>query len=165
MKTLLHLFTRYRLASSFNLFGLILAFAGCYVLLTQIKFIGSFNHGIKDYENIHRVYIYGIMEEGTWNSTCSRLLADNLQNCPQVESAGYMRSTEEVRFDKNGSEVISPAFMMSDDMLTTINAELVDGTLDEIQATDGGRHHPCIPGRNVFWHRHGGRQNDEDGRR
>lgn len=64
MKTLLHLFTRYRLASSFNLFGLILAFAGCYVLLTQIKFIGSFNHGIKDYENIHRVYIYGIMEEG-----------------------------------------------------------------------------------------------------
>ena len=44
MKTLLHLFTRYRQASSFNLFGLILAFAGCYVLLTQIKFIGSFNH-------------------------------------------------------------------------------------------------------------------------
>ena len=137
MKTLLHLFTRYRLASSFNLFGLILAFAGCYVLLTQIKFIGSFNHGIKDYENIHRVYIYGIMEEGTWNSTCSRLLADNLQNCPQVESAGYMRSTEEVRFDKNGSEVISPAFMMSDDMLTTINAELVDGTLDEAKLQTG----------------------------
>lgn len=77
------------------------------------------------------------MEEGTWNSTCSRLLADNLQNCPLVESAGYMRSTEEVRFDKNGSEVISPAFMMSDDMLTTINAELVDGTLDEAKLQTG----------------------------
>ena len=138
MKSLLYLFRRYKLASSLNLLGLIIAFTGCYILLTQISFIRQFNHGIKDYENIRRIYIQGIMEEGVWSSNCSRLLADNFSKCPQLESIGYMRSYGEIDFDKDGSTITSPAYLMSDDMLTTINAELVDGTLDGSKAIDGG---------------------------
>lgn len=138
MKSLLYLFRRYKLASSLNLIGLIFAFLGSYILLTQINFIGSFNHGIKDYENIRRIYIRGIMEEGKWNSTCSRKLVDMFDKCPQVESVGYMRSYGEIQFDKDGSTISSPSCLISDDMLTTINAELVDGTLDGTKAIDGG---------------------------
>ena len=138
MKSLLYLFRRYRLASSLNLLGLIFAFLGSYVLLTQISFIGQFNHGIKDYENIRRVYIQGIMEEGKWQSTCSRQLADMFGKCPQIESVGYMRNYGEIQFDKDGSTLVSQSCLISDDMLTTINAELVDGTLDGAKATDGG---------------------------
>ena len=138
MKSLLYLFRRYKLASSLNLLGLVVAFTGCYVLLTQISFIGQFNHGIKDYENIRRVYIQGIMEEGEWNQTCSRMLADDFKKCPQVESVGYLRSEGELDFDKDGSVITSPSCLISDDMLTTINAELVDGTLDGSKAIDGG---------------------------
>ena len=57
MKSLLHLFRRYRVASLLNFVGLVFALAGCYVLLTQINYPGSFNHGIKDYKHIYRVYI------------------------------------------------------------------------------------------------------------
>lgn len=138
MKTLFYLFRRYKLASAFNLAGLVLAFTGSYILLTQIRFIGSFNHSIRDCENIRRVYIRGIMEEGVWNSTCSRLLADNFSQCPLVESVGYMRGDEKVRFDKGGSMLTAPFYRISDDMLTTVHTELVDGTLDGSKAVDGG---------------------------
>ena len=138
MKSLLYLFRRYKLASSLNLFGLIIAFTGCYILLTQINFIGSFNHGIKDYENIRRVYSQGVMEEGRWISTCSRVLADNISECPLVESIGYMRSYGDIQFDKDGSTIVSPSCLISEDMLQTIRAELVDGTLDGSKAIDGG---------------------------
>ncbi|MGM9688901.1 MAG: FtsX-like permease family protein [Alloprevotella sp.] len=138
MKTLFYLFRRYKLASAFNLAGLVLAFTGSYILLTQIHFIGSFNHSIRDCENIRRVYIRGIMEEGVWNSTCSRFLADNFSQCPLVESVGYMREDGNVRFDKGGSMLTAPFYRISDDMLTTVNTELVDGTLDGSRAIDGG---------------------------
>ena len=137
MKSLLYLFRRYKLASSLNLLGLIFAFLGSYILLTQTSFIGSYNHGIKDYENIRRVYIHGIMGEGAWIPTCSRLFADNLNKCPQVESVGYMRSYGEIPFDKDGSTVTSMAYLVSDDMLQVAGAELVDGTLDVSKTIDG----------------------------
>ena len=137
MKSLLYLFRRYKLASSLNLLGLVVAFTGCYVLLTQISFIGQFNHGIKDYENIRRIYIQGVMEEGEWNQTCSRMLADDFKKCPQVESVGYMRSYGEIPFDKDGSTVTSMAYLVSDDMLQVAGAELVDGTLDVSKTIDG----------------------------
>lgn len=137
MKSLMYLFRRYKLASSLNLLGLIFAFLGSYILLTQICFIGSYNHGIKDYENIRRVYIHGIMGEGAWIPTCSRLFADNLNKCPQVESVGYMRSYGEIPFDKDGSTVTSMAYLVSDDMLQVAGAELVDGTLDVSKTIDG----------------------------
>lgn len=138
MKSLFYLFRRYKMASSFNLLGLILAFTGSYILLTQIDFIGSFNHGIKDYEKIRRVYVGGTMLEGVWNATCNRLWAESFSKSPQVESVGYMRNYGEMRFDKDGSCIISPACLSNDKMLTTINAELVDGTTDVGAAIDGG---------------------------
>lgn len=139
MKSLLYLFRRYKLASSLNFLGLILAFTGCYVLLTQINFIGNFNHDIKHYKNIRRVYIQGVIEEGEWMSTCSRLLAENFKKCPQVQSVGYMQSWHgNYLFDKDGSIISSPSCLISDDMLQVINAELVDGTLHASKAIDGG---------------------------
>lgn len=138
MKGLLYLFRRYKLASSLNLLGLVIAFTGCYILLTQINFIGRFNHGIKDYENIRRIYIRGAMGDDKWNVTCSRGVIENFKKCPQVQSLGYLRYWGEIEFDKDGSILTSPSYLISDDMLTTINTELVDGTLDGSKAVDGG---------------------------
>ena len=138
MKSLLYLFRCYKLASSLNLIGLVLAFLGSYILLTHISFIGRFNHGINDYENIRRVYIGGIMEEDTWSSSCSRLLADNFNKCPQVESVGYMRRYGEIQFDKDGSTITSLEYLISDDMLQVAGAELVDGTLGVSKTIEGG---------------------------
>ena len=138
MKSLLYLFRRYKLASSLNLFGLILSFTGCYILLTQINFIGSYNHGIRDYENIRRVYMNGFTNDGKWNTTLSRVMAESLEKCPHVESIGYLRSYGDVYFDKDGSNIISPAYLVSDDMLATINTELADGTIEGSKAIDKG---------------------------
>ena len=60
MKSLIYLFRRYPLASVLNLLGLVLAFAGAYLLLTQIRFIDSYNRGIQGYEHIRRIYPHGL---------------------------------------------------------------------------------------------------------
>lgn len=80
MKSLLYLFRRYKLASSLNFVGLVIAFTACYVLLTQINYIGSYNHSIKDYEKIRRVYIRGIMENDQWTFTFNRPLWRKLKS-------------------------------------------------------------------------------------
>ena len=129
MKSLLYLFRRYKLASSLNLLGLVVAFTGCYILLTQINYIGSYNHSIKDYEKIRRVYIRGIMENDQWTFTFNRPLLEKIKECPQVESVGYLRSGGDISLDKDGSVISMPVYAINNDMLTTVNAELVDGTL------------------------------------
>lgn len=129
MKSLLYLFRRYKLASSLNFVGLVIAFTACYVLLTQINYIGSYNHSIKDYEKIRRVYIRGIMENDQWTFTFNRPLLEKIKECPQVESVGYLRSGGDISLDKDGSVISMPVYAINNDMLTTVNAELVDGTL------------------------------------
>lgn len=129
MKSLLYLFRRYTFASLLNLFGIILAFTGCYILFTQISFVSSFNHGIKDYERIYRIYERGIMEEGVWDSNVTRPFIEKLKDLPQVESIGFFRSNINMEFDKEGSVFTYALNFCNADMLTTVNAELVDGSL------------------------------------
>ena len=129
MKSLFYIFRRYKLASSLNFVGLVIAFTACYVLLTQINYIGSYNHSIKDYEKIRRVYIRGIMGNDQWTFTFNRPLLEKIKECPQVESVGYLRSGGDISLDKDGSVISMPVYAINNDMLTTVNAELVDGTL------------------------------------
>ena len=89
MKSLLYQLRHYKLASLLNFIGIVLAFTGCYILSTQISYIGSYNKGIDDYENIRRIYVQGIMEEGAWLSSLNRPLLERLKECPQIESTGY----------------------------------------------------------------------------
>lgn len=69
MKSLFYLIRRYKLASACNLLGLVLALTGCYILATQFTYILSYNHGIKGYKHIYRIYIDGAFEEGEWAYT------------------------------------------------------------------------------------------------
>ena len=129
MKSLLYQIRAHKLASSLNFVGLVIAFTACYVLLTQINYIGSYNHSIKDYEKIRRVYIRGIMGNDQWTFTFNRPLLEKIKECPQVESVGYLRSGGDISLDKDGSVISMPVYAINNDMLTTVNAELVDGTL------------------------------------
>ena len=150
MKSLLHLFRRYRVASLLNFVGLVFALAGCYVLLTQINYPGSFNHGIKDYKHIYRVYICGHMEEGVWHSNLPRPFAEKLKECPQVENVGYLQVFDNVVFDKGGSSISAPRYLCNDGLLTMMGAELVDGSLTVRPHGDGAIYIPASLSEKYF---------------
>lgn len=128
MKSLLYILRRYKLASSLNLLGLVVAFAATYVLLTQIRYIDTYNQGIKGHEQIHRLYVRGLFYD-EWNTTFMRPYLEKLKTCPQVESVGYLRYYGDMELDKEGSLMTTSVSLCSNDLLTTMNTELVDGTL------------------------------------
>ena len=138
MKSLFYLIRRYKLASACNLLGLVLALTGCYILATQFTYILSYNHGIKGYKHIYRIYIDGAFEEGEWAYTLPRPLIEKFKECPQVESVSYSNSYFDFRFDKEGSDINITSRSGNEETLTTMNAELVDGTLTIPHKRDGG---------------------------
>lgn len=141
MKTLIFQLRRHKLASLLNFLGIVLAFTGCYILFTQISYIGSYNKGIDGYENIRRVYVQGIMEEGQWLSSLNRPLLEQLRACPQVESVGYFAAytTNNTELDKDGSIITNLISRGNADLLTTLNAKAVDGKLTLPETKD-----PCV---------------------
>lgn len=136
MKSLFFLLRRYKLASFLNFVGIVLAFTGCYILFTQIDYIGNYNQGIKDYKNIRRLYCKNDAQNG-WIYTFNRPFLDKLSDCPQVESIGFLRSSDEMAFDKEGSVITAPSYVISDNLLITLNAQAVDGKL-AMQAHETG---------------------------
>ena len=46
---------RFKLPTALNLLGLTAAYMVCYLLLTQVIFQRTYNHGIKDHERIYRL--------------------------------------------------------------------------------------------------------------
>ena len=46
---------RFKLASALNLIGLVVSFAAFYLLMTQIIYQTTYNHGIKDYDRLYRL--------------------------------------------------------------------------------------------------------------
>lgn len=130
MKSLLHIFRHNRLAFSLNLLGMILAFTGCYVLLTQIVYVDYYNRGIKGCENIRRLYSQGVFSDDLWTYTFSRPFLDELKKCPQIESVGYSRLHQmQAELVKEGDVIVAPLFSANEDLLLTVNAEKVDGDL------------------------------------
>lgn len=129
------------MASLLNFIGIVLAFTGCYILSTQISYIGSYNKGIGDYENIRRIYVQGIMEEGAWLSSLNRPLLERLKECPQIESTGYFATyfTTNAELDKDGSIITNFISRGNADFLTTLNAKPVDGKM-----TLPDTKYPCV---------------------
>lgn len=131
MKKLLFQLRRYSSASLLNFSGLVLAFTGCYILFTQICFIGNYNRKIEGYECIHKLYVRSIIEKNKWMSHFNRPYLERLKRIPQIESVGYLFSfvEKDVKLDKGGNIITSLAYKANSDMLTTINAKAVDGSI------------------------------------
>lgn len=129
IKSLIHVFRSHKLASLLNISGLTLAFIGVYILFTQINFIGSFNSGIGGYENIYRIYPYGIFQDNDWSYTLPRPFIEKLKDCPQIENAGYTAKGNDLELEKEGSIVTCQGCNASENFLLFANAERIDGDL------------------------------------
>ena len=55
IKNIIYLARRFKLATTLNMMGLVVAFAAFYILMTQVIYQGSYNHSIEDYERLYRM--------------------------------------------------------------------------------------------------------------
>lgn len=90
MKSLLHMFRRYRLATLLNLLGLGVAVATFYLFMTQVIYNRTYNHNIHDHEHMYRLEIYGGLFGEDWGCNICRPFVTLLKEIPQVKDATYI---------------------------------------------------------------------------
>lgn len=83
---ILYMARRFKTVTAFNMVGLIVSFATFYLLMTQIAYQVTYNHGLKDYERIYRMETDFVFNEWEFSDAACRPLADALNKLPQVET-------------------------------------------------------------------------------
>ena len=127
MKTFLHYFRHYRLATSLNLLGIAITLTGLYILCIHIDYNHSYNRCFPEYETLYR------LELSNGNSLSTRFarpVAQQLEKCPQLESVTLINGYQQhYNFDKDGTIIGVPVLREPGNLLTVFGAKRVDGTL------------------------------------
>lgn len=125
---------RFKVATTFNMAGLVVAFAAFYLLMTQIIYQVTYNHGIEDSNRIYRLEMKGFdFAKIEWASSFPSIVGDVLMKRPQVESVSMVNdgwSWSTFIFQKNNSHVIYPAVTGNNTAISTLTSNVVDGTIE-----------------------------------
>ena len=84
---------RFKTATAMNLIGMTMAYAICYLLLTQIDYQRQYNHCIKDYERTYVLETSLLQNEGEWTSGLPGICwsaGEILSEMPEVEDIGVI---------------------------------------------------------------------------
>ena len=150
-RSLIYMARRFKTATALNFIGLVVAFAACYLFLTQVTYNHSYNKGMKDYERVYRVEFRDIFEEGKWISQTSRLIADELATLPQVEGMALFQCWfSEWRFKNNETDEKFLICNVSNDAISTIAPRLIDGRLGWKEGDTKGLIIPASVAMNYF---------------
>ena len=143
LRNLWYMARRFKTATTLNFVGLVVAFAACYLFLTQVTFNHSYNRGLTDYATLYRVEVPAMMDHGKWQSQTSRFLADHLDSLPQVESMALVQCwVYDFRCTKEDTEFSFKGCNVSNNTLPTFAPRMLDG---QIGWTDGDQRGIVIP--------------------
>lgn len=142
LKQLIYMARRFKTATVLNFTGLTVAFAACYLFLTQVTYNHSYNKGLANYEQLYRVEVPGMAEDSEWQSNVSRYIAEQLTAMPQVETMALMTRYNNCIAKKDLNEFSFSWCRVSNDALSTFAPRLLDG---EITWKDGDQKGLVIP--------------------
>lgn len=138
---------RFKLASSLNFIGLTVAFASFYLLLTQVIYQFTYNHGLEDYKQLYRMESSYDYNDWNYSDNVCRPFAEALKLMPQVESFSLMRdinggANTMMPFRKGDKSLYFPYTTGNATALSTLTSHAVAGKL---QWTDKDQKGVIIP--------------------
>lgn len=86
MKSLLYMCRRYKLATLLNVLGVSIALAAFYLLMTQVRYNRTYNHGLAAHDRTYRVELSSHRFDGEWSCYVMRPLERALADLPHVEA-------------------------------------------------------------------------------
>ena len=152
-RNIFYMSRRFKLATALNLIGLIVAFTAFYLLMTQIIYQTTYNHGIKDYERLYRLESDFVYNEWDYSDIVPRPFADALQRLPEVVedySLTYGGSSNESYYTWNfqkAGDTTDYAFAVTyanNTAVSTFSPKVLDG---EIQWSNGNEEDIIIPAK------------------
>lgn len=141
-RNMLYMARRFKTATVLNFIGLTVAFAACYLFMTQVTYNHSYNKGLTNYQQLYRVEVPGMAENSEWQSNVSRYIAEQLTAMPQVETMALMTRYNNCIAKKDLNEFSFSWCRVSNDALSTFAPRLLDG---EITWKDGDQKGLVIP--------------------
>ena len=141
-RNILYMARRFKTATVLNFIGLTVAFAACYLFLTQVIYSHSYNKGLTNYEQLYRVEVPGMADDREWQSNVSRYIAEQLAAMPQVETMALMTGYNNCTAKKDLTEFSFLWCRVNNDALATFAPRLLDG---DITWKDGDQKGLVIP--------------------
>lgn len=150
MKGFIYFFRKYPTASLLNIIGLSLAYAACYILLTQIFFQVGYNKCIDNWQNIYRIESKGITGNDQFASINNRPISEAIkERIPEVQQMALWASWSPYNLDLDGTSFMIDKGIMLPGTLEAMQAKLVDGTF-ETKTSDDGIFIPASLAQNFF---------------
>ena len=128
---------RFKLPTALNLLGLTAAYMVCYLLLTQVIFQRTYNHGIKDHERIYRLETdFFSNNDVKWSSSATRFMCEAIEQIPQVEGVTMTSygwgdlDSYKWQFKKDNTEVAYHYTLYNNKGLTNLTDRVIDGSIE-----------------------------------
>ncbi len=129
LRNMFYMARRFKTATVLNFIGLTVAFAACYLFLTQVTYNHSYNKELTDYKQLYRVEVEGMANGREWQAHVSRYIAEQLASMPQIESMALMQNMNDVSAKKDLTDFTFPWCRVNNDALTTFAPRLLDGEI------------------------------------
>lgn len=142
LKNVIYIARRYKLATVFNLLGLIVAFGSLYVMITQISYQYYYNDGLEDCERLYRVDTDFLNVNHILSDNIFYPIVDVLKRMPdQVESYSLMENInndpvfaslyQQAFKDKNGEKIEFPYVRnCNETAVSTLTSKVLSGSIE-----------------------------------
>jgi putative ABC transport system permease protein len=135
------LFRKNSIASTIlNVLGMTAAFAALYVILVQVRYDLTYNHGIKDSDRVYVMTLPDWYEEGKYMMWLNRPLQEQIQSSlPDIEAGGcgYLSGhSQYIKKDKSSDKIEVKESSFSEGGFKVFGFEAVQGSLDDLTAGD-----------------------------
>ena len=145
LRNIIYMGRRFKLATTLNFIGLVVAFASFYLLMTQVIYQTTYNRGIDDHERIYRLESDYVFNEWQWSDAMCRPFADALTSLPGIEQVSLLSNkmgpSGNMKCVK-GDTVVEFPFAMGNNTALSALTHAVDGN---IEWTDDDRTGAIIP--------------------
>lgn len=144
LKNIIYIARHFKLATFLNVAGLVVAFATFYLLMTQVIYQATYNHGVDDYERIYRMETDFVYEDWNFSDLVCRPFAESLKHLPQVESFSLIAEILDgytIPFQKGDSTVRFTFTQGNNTAVSTLTTHVLDGSIewnDTVQDGDKG---------------------------
>lgn len=133
LKNIIYIARHFKLATLLNVAGLVVAFATFYLLMTQVIYQATYNHGVDDYERIYRMETDFVYEDWNFSDLVCRPFAESLKHLPQVESFSLIAEIMDgytIPFQKGDSTVRFTYTQGNNTAVSTLTAHALDGSIE-----------------------------------
>lgn len=138
LNNIIYMAKRFKLASTFNLIGLTLAFVAFYLFMTQVEYQVSYNHGIEDYQQLYRMESDYLFNEWEYSDNMCRPFVLPLDSMPEVESYSLWMNTTSIGNEdfyklpfKKGNRIIRYLTTRGNNtVVSTLTSKVVSGTIE-----------------------------------